>query len=118
EGRRQQRRIGRAPPGVAAGRQRAERVAVIALPAGDEAIAPGLAGLDEILSRDLDRGLDRFRSAADEIDVSKPARLVADQTIRQRFGRLGGEEGGMRKSELGGLLYHRLQHARMLMAKA
>ena len=39
EGRRQQRRIGLAAPGVAAGRQRAERVAVIALPARDEMLA-------------------------------------------------------------------------------
>ena len=38
EGVRQQRRIGLAPPGIAAGGERAERVAVIALAPGDEAL--------------------------------------------------------------------------------
>ena len=55
EGGRQQRRIGLAPPRIAAGGQRAERVAVIALAARDEARALRLAALDEILPRQLDR---------------------------------------------------------------
>src|SRR5581483_4814356 len=44
EGWREQRLIGFAPPGIAARRQRAERVAVIALPSRDEALALWLAG--------------------------------------------------------------------------
>src|SRR5690606_6605551 len=46
---RQQRRIRRTAVGVAADGQRAKRVAVIALPAGNEMRAARLADLDEIL---------------------------------------------------------------------
>ena len=66
-----------------------------------------LAALDEILPRQLDGGFDRFRAAADEIGVSQSARLVADQTVGQRLGGLGREEGGMRIGEFRGLLRHR-----------
>ena len=114
---RQQRRIGFAAPGIAAGRQRAQRVAVIALAARDEMRALRLAALDEILPRDLDRGFDRLRSATDVIDVSEPARLVADQPLRQFFGGLRREEAGMGIGELSSLPLHRLEHARMLMAQ-
>ena len=118
ERRRQQRRIRLAPPGVAAGRQCAERVAVIALPPRDEALALRLSGLEKILPRDLDRGFDRFRAAADEIDVSEPARLVADQMIGQRLRRFRREERGVRIGEFRSLLRHRLENARMLVAEA
>ena len=88
ERRRQQRRIGFAAPGVAAGRERAERVAVIALPPRDEALALRLPRLEEILPRDLDRRFDRLRSAADEIDIGQPARFVADEPIGECLGGL------------------------------
>jgi hypothetical protein len=39
------------PPFIAADRQRAKRIAVIALPAGDEMDTPRLADLNEILPR-------------------------------------------------------------------
>ncbi len=118
ERRRQQRRIGFATPGIAAGGQRAERVAVIALPPRDEVLALRLAGLEEILPRELDRGFDRLRAAADEIDVSEPAGLVANQMIGERLRGFGGEEGRVSISKLRGLLRHRLDHARMLVAEA
>ena len=51
----QQRRELRAAPRVAADRQRPKRVAVITLPARDEVPALGLANLDEILARELQR---------------------------------------------------------------
>jgi len=51
EGGRQQRSIGFATPGVSACRQRPERVAVIALAAGDEALALRLTAFDKILPR-------------------------------------------------------------------
>ena len=57
---RQQRRVGLAAPGIAAGGQRAERVAVIALPPGDEMAAFRPPGFDEILPRQLHRRLGRF----------------------------------------------------------
>ena len=115
---REQRRIGFAPPGIAAGRQRAERIAVIALAARDEMLALRLAALDEILPRQLDAGLDRFRAAADEIGISETARLVADESLGQRLCGLGGEEAGMGIGELcHACSRHRLDHARMLMAE-
>ena len=67
----QQRLELRAPPFVAAGRERAERIAVIALPARDDVPTARLAFLDEILPRQLQRRLDRLRAAADEIDMTK-----------------------------------------------
>ena len=66
----QQRREWPALPFAAADRERAERDAVIALPPGDEMAALRLAALDEILPRELERRLDRFRAAADEEDVA------------------------------------------------
>src|SRR5216117_2164746 len=81
-----------ATPLVAADRERAERVAVIALPAGDEDFALRLSGLDEILARHLERRLDRFRSTRDEIDVPDPRRCIGDQRIGKLLGHLGGEE--------------------------
>ena len=62
---------------------------MIALPPRDEVTALLLAALDEILPRELDRGFDRFRSAADEISVGESAGFVADKMIGERFGRLG-----------------------------
>ncbi len=118
EGRRQQCGIGLAPPGVSAGRERAQGVAVVALPARDEVAALVLAALHEILPRQFDARLDRFRSATDEIGVSEPARLMADELLGKRLRRLGGKEGGMGESEPGGLPCNRIQHARMLVAEA
>ena len=74
ERRRQDRFVQRAPHHVAAGRQRAERVAVIALPAGDEMHALRLADLDEILPRQLQRRLGAFRAGRAEIGVRSARR--------------------------------------------
>ncbi len=78
-----------------------------------------LAALDEILPRELDAGFDRLRSAADEIGVGEPARLVADQRLGHalrpaRTRRKRGVGIGERR----GLLRHRRDHARMLVAEA
>ena len=75
-----------AAPFVAAGRQCAQRVAVIALPPRDDVPALRLALLDEILPRHFQRRLDRFRSAADEIDVIDACGRVLDQAIGQILG--------------------------------
>src|SRR6185295_19366967 len=103
EGGRQQRRIGLAPPGVSACRQRPERIAMVALAAGDEALALRLTTFDKILPRQLDAGFHRFRSAADEVSVSKAARFIADKPVGQRLGRLRREKTCMGISELGRL---------------
>src|SRR5271156_6587041 len=83
------------PPCIAADRERAESIAVIALPLGDDMTAPGLANLDKILARHLERGLDRLRPAADQIGVAHPRRRDLDQAIGETFGGLGGEEAGV-----------------------
>src|SRR4051812_47694350 len=91
---------------------------MIALAARNEMRPLRLAAFDEILPRDLDAGLDRFRSAADIIDIGKPARLVTDQQLGELFGGLGREEAGMGIGEFRGLFLHRGKYARVLMAEA
>ena len=118
EGRRQQRRVGFATPGVSACRQGPERIAVVALAPGDEALALRLTAFDKILPRQFDAGLDRFRSAADEVGIGEPARFIADELLGQRFGRLRREEAGMGISELRRLPCDSLDHARVLMPEA
>ncbi len=56
----EQRRKLRAPPGIAPDRQRAQRIAVIALPPRDDVAALRLADFDEILARHLQRRFHRF----------------------------------------------------------
>ena len=90
---------------------------MIALAAGDEALALWLTAFDKILPRQLDAGFDRFRSAADEIGVGEAAGLIADQTVGQRLCRLRREEAGMGISELRRLPRDGLDHARMLMSE-
>ncbi len=72
---------------------------MIALAARDQPGAPGLAALEMILPRELDRCLDRFRSAAGEPDpVERPGALRHDQ-VGQLFGGLAREEARMRVFE-------------------
>ena len=70
-------------PFPAADRERAERDAVIALAARDDVSPLRLAALDEILPRELERGLDRLRAAADEEDVTDALRRVSDEIVGQ-----------------------------------
>ena len=87
------------PPRVAAGGERAERIAVIALPPRDHMAALRLTGLDKKLPGEFQRRLDRLRAAADEIDFREPRRRIGDQPFGQRLGRLGGEKGCVRIGE-------------------
>ena len=108
----------RAPPGVAADSERAERIAVIALPSCDDVAALRLADLDEKLARHFERGLHRLRTAAHQIDVAQARRSVLDQAVGEAFGGLGGEESGMRIGEGVELFMHRGEHVRVPVAKA
>ncbi len=114
----QQRLERRAAPFVAAGRERAERVAVIALAARDDVAALRLALLDKVLPRHLQRRLDRLRAAADEVGVADAGRRVGHQPVGQRLGGVRGEEAGMRVSELVELRMQRGLHVGMAMAEA
>ncbi len=107
-----------APPGVAADRERAERVAVIALAPRDDMGALGLTDLDKILARHLERRLDRLRAAADQIDVAQPGRGVLDQPVGETLGDFGREKGRVRVGDRVELPPHGGEHVRMPMAEA
>ena len=108
----------RAPAGIAADRERAERVAVIALSPRDKEAAIGLADLDEILTRHLQRRLDRLRSAADQIYVLQSLGRAAGQVIGKSLCRLGREKAGVRERQSIDLRVHRRGDDRVTMAQA
>ena len=88
---------------------------MIALASRDDVSPLRLAAFDEILPRELERGLDRLRAAADEEDVTDALRRVRDEIVGQFLRNLRGEEARMRISEPVELLVHRRQHVRMRM---
>ena len=114
----QERREGRTLPFVAAGRQRAQRIAVIALAPGDHVAALRLAALGEILPRHLERRFDRFRSAAHQVGVADAVGGVGDQAVGEPFGNLGGEEAGMGIGKPVELLVQGRRHRGMAVAQA
>ena len=73
---------------------------MVALAPRDQIAALRLAALDEILARQLERRLDRLRSAADEEDVVEPRRRVRDEVVGELLGGLRGEEARVRVFEL------------------
>ena len=91
---------------------------MIALAPGDEVAPLRLALLDEVLPRHLQRGLDRLRAAADEIDVVDAGRRVRDEVVAQLLGHLRREEAGVRVGELVELRVHGGQHVGMAVAEA
>ena len=115
----QQRRVERAPLQVAADRQRAQRVAVVAHPARDEVRARRLAALDDVLPRELQRDLHRLRSAADERDAAgaEARRRVPDEPFREGFRRRVREERRVRVLELRRLPRDRRDDAGMAVAR-
>ena len=114
----QQRRELLPSPGVAADRERAERVAVVALPPPDEDAALGLPDLDEILARHLERRLDRLGAAAHEVRMARAGGRGTDELIGERFGGLRGEEARVRVREPVDLRVHRREHVGMAVAEA
>ncbi len=114
----EQRRELRPPPFVAAGGERAEGVAVIALLAGDQPAALGLALFHPVLPRQLDRRLRRLRATGDEIDPVQPRRRVLDQKVRQRLRRPRSEEAGVREGEIVELRLDRRGYVRIAMSEA
>ena len=116
--RRENRREHSTPPRVAADGQRTQRVAVIALPPGDEVPSVRLAALDEILSRQLERCLDAFRAAGYEVHVRHFARSMGDELVAQRFGGVGREKARVCVFQPVELAAHRRQHGGMTVAEA
>ena len=78
----------------------------------------GSPAFDEILPRELERGLDRLRSAADVEDMADAGRRVRDQIVGQLLGGLRREEAGVRVGEPVELRVHGGQHVRMRVAEA
>ena len=113
----QQRRKLLAPPGVAAHRQRAEGVAVVALAPRDEVAALRLADLDEVLARHLQRRFHGFGAAGDEIHVADAGRRTFHKHLGQLLGHLGGEKAGVRIRQLVELRMHRRPHRRVAVAQ-
>ncbi len=105
-------------PLVAADREGAERVAVVALPPRDEVRALRLPDLDEVLARHLERGLDRLRAAAHEIGVARAGGAGADELVGERLGDLGREEARVHVREPVDLLVDRGEHVRVAVAQA
>ena len=105
-------------PGIAADRQRTERVAVIALPARDEALPLRLASLDEILASHLECRFDRFRTARHEIGVRQPRWRMRDEMIREPLRRLRGEERAVDVGQLVELCPDRIIDGRVPVAEA
>ena len=89
-----------AAPTVAAGGERAQRVAVEALAPGDELAAPGLATFDEILARHLQRRFDGLRTAADEKRPVERAGRTLGEFFGQAFDRIVGEIAGVGEGDL------------------
>src|ERR1017187_8077785 len=83
ERRRQYRLVQRAPHHVAAGAERAKRVAMIALTARDEVGAPGLADLDEVLTGELQRRLGAFGAGRAEVRACQTAGFAVQHDVRE-----------------------------------
>ena len=115
---RQQRLERLAAPAVAAGGERADRVAVIALPAPDDVTALGLPDLEHVLARHLERGFDAFGAAGVEVHALETGGRVGDDRVGERLGDFGGEERRVRIRELVDLALDRLEHARVAVAEA
>ena len=108
----------RSPLRIAADRESAQRVAVIALAPRNDMAALGLADLDKILSRHLKRRLDRLRTAADQIDMAQSGRSVLDQAVGETLSDFGGEKGRVSVRERVELPAHGGEHVRMPVAEA
>ena len=114
----QDRLVLRPPHHVAAGRQRAQRGAVIGLPAGDGAGALGLADLQEVLPGELDRGFVALGARGAEPGAGQAAGFVVQHDVRQILGRLVGERAGVGIGHGGGLAPDRLGDAAVAVAEA
>ncbi len=104
-------------PLAAPDRQGAECDAMIALPSRDDVLPLRLAAFDEILARELERGLDRLRAAADEKGMTHAVRRVRHEIVRQLLSNFCREKARMRVGEAVELLAHRCQDIGMRMAE-
>jgi hypothetical protein len=116
-GRHEDRRERLAAPCVAAHRERAQRVAVIALAARDEVRALRLADFHEVLARHLERRLHRLGTAAHQVHVAHAFGRGGDQFIGQLLGHFAREEAGVGVGQRVELRVHGGQHLGVRMAE-
>jgi hypothetical protein len=88
---------------------------VVALAARDEQRALRLAALDEVLARQLERGLHRLRSARHQVDPADAGRRLRHQAVGQLLRHLGGEESRVGVGAAVDLRMHGGDHVRMAM---
>ena len=91
---------------------------MIALPAGDEMGALGLADLDEVLAGQLQRGLGAFRAGGAEIGVGQTAGFAVQHDVREVLGGLAAERAGVGVGHGGGLAADGLGDAAVAVAEA
>lgn len=84
--------------------------AMIGVAAAEDLIARAFTDLDLILAGQLERGLDRFRSAASEVDASATEILSGEgeDLARECFSLIGDELAGVNELEARGLRRHGL----------
>ncbi len=68
----------------------------------------GLAGLDPVLPRELERRLDRLRAAAQEIELVEVRRQQRSELVGQGLDGFIGKGGAVDVRDLRGLVRHRL----------
>ena len=107
-----------ATPFVAAHRQRAQGVAVVALAARYKMRALRLADFHKILARHFQRSFHRFRAARDKIHIAHASGRVGHQVVSQLFLHIGGEKAGVGVGELVNLAVHGRHHIGLGMAQA
>jgi hypothetical protein len=100
-----------------ADRERAQGDAVIALPARNNEPPLRLTALDETLTCQLERRLDRLRAAADEEHMLDALWRVRYEIVGQCLGDRRGEKAGVGVFECIELRTHGGEHARMRMAQ-
>src|SRR5262249_27278248 len=115
---RQERCVGGAAHHIAAGGQGAERVAVIALAAGNEAGALGLANFDEVLAGGGFFGVLFFRGGGGGIRVVWGGRVGGDEGFGEFLGSLVGEQSRVDVGHLGELFGDSSVDLRVAVAEA
>ncbi|MCY1517061.1 hypothetical protein D9M68_517280 [compost metagenome] len=105
-------------PGVAADRQCAQRIAVVALPTRNHMPALGLSNFDKVLPRQLQCSLDRLGAARDEIHMIQVARRSGGKQARQILRRLRRKKRSVRVGQLPYLFLDRPDHPGVPMPQA
>ena len=89
---------GLTPPSITTDRKRAERIAMIALPSGDEVLTLRLTNFEIVLTRHLQSSFNRFRTSTHKVNMADALWRVRYQMRCKLFSHMGGEKTGMRKS--------------------